>query len=35
LTFTPSTTGAEKATFSLNDNGGGSPQSLALSGTGH
>jgi hypothetical protein len=34
LTFTPPTTGALKATYNLNDNGGGSPQTIALSGTG-
>jgi sugar lactone lactonase YvrE len=33
--FDPSTTGAEKATFKVFDNASGSPQTLALSGTGH
>jgi sugar lactone lactonase YvrE len=33
--FTPSTSSAEKATFKVFDNSGGSPQTLALSGTGH
>ena len=32
--FTPSIIGAEKATYSLSDNGGGGAQKLALSGTG-
>jgi sugar lactone lactonase YvrE len=33
--FDPSTTGAEKATFKVFDSSPGSPQTLALSGTGH
>jgi hypothetical protein len=32
--FTPSKVGAEKATYKVFDNSPGSPQSLALSGTG-
>lgn len=34
VTFTPAKTGARNATLELNDNGGGSPQNVALSGTG-
>jgi len=34
LTFTPSATGTRAATVSMADNGGGSPQTIALSGTG-
>ena len=34
VTFTPKATGARRATLEVNDNGGGSPQTVALSGTG-
>jgi hypothetical protein len=34
VTFTPSATGARAATLSVTDDGGGSPQTVALSGTG-
>ena len=34
LTFTPTIVGAEKATYSISDSGGGSPHSVALTGTG-
>jgi len=34
LQFTPTIVGAEKATFSISDNGGGSPHNVALTGTG-
>lgn len=34
VTFTPTATGARSASLSITDNGGGSPQSVALAGTG-
>jgi hypothetical protein len=34
VTFTPQTTGSLSATMNVNDNGGGSPQTVSLSGTG-
>ena len=34
LSFTPTIVGAEKATYSISDNGGGSPHNVALTGTG-
>jgi phospholipase C len=34
VTFTPSATGTRSATISMADNGGGSPQTIALTGTG-
>jgi len=34
VTFTPSATGSRTASVSVTDNGGGSPQTAALSGTG-
>ena len=34
VTFTPMATGARSASVSIADNGGGSPQALALTGTG-
>lgn len=34
VTFTPATTGSRAATISMADNGGGSPQTISLSGTG-
>jgi hypothetical protein len=34
VTFTPSAKGARSATFQINDDGGGSPQSVSLTGTG-
>ena len=34
VTFTPTATGARSASLSISDSGGGSPQTVALSGTG-
>lgn len=34
VTFTPTATGARSASLSITDNGGGSPQTFALAGTG-